>query len=582
MTPPTAATPGSVDPSISRADRMPSATGPSGLGRLRRGPFRFALPAVAAAALMAGCTSGSDGAESAGSASSAPPASPPGPGGIPPAATPEPPKPKGQDDPALREFYTQQLAWEPCKDDPETTEKDEREFQCATLRVPLDYAAPAARSIEIAVMRHPAGKADARIGSLLTNPGGPGGSGVDWLKYAYARFDGGIHDRFDVVSFDPRGVGASTPVRCLDDAVRDRRNGDDGPDPADHAATKAHGEQLGKEFAAACQEKSGDLLQHVGTRNAARDMDVLRGVLGDAKLNYLGYSYGTYLGSLYTEEFPDRVGRLVLDGAVDPAQDPLEKSVNQQIGFEQSFTRFAKDCAARAGCPFGRDAEKAPKIASDFLDGLRTKPLRTNDSKRKLTSNLGWTGAINLLYGDEDKQWKWLREAFTYAMRDANGAALLYYADNYNGRDEKGKYDGSMDALPVIRCADMMAEAPTPERIQEMLAKLKKEAPLFSQNTVAEDFEGPGCEYWPFRTTEKPHTVKAPASNPVLVVGTTGDPATPYEASERLAAGLEHATLLTLEGEGHGAYGKGSDCIDDAVDAYLLEGALPPAGTRCT
>ncbi|MDI2130831.1 alpha/beta hydrolase [Yinghuangia seranimata] len=497
-----------------------------------------------------------------------------------PPPPPPPPKPKGQDDPALKDFYGQQLAWQPCPDDPKTKKKDESDFQCAKLHVPLDYENPAARAVDIAVMREPAAKPDSRIGSLLTNPGGPGQSGVDYLKYAYQDFDGVIHDRFDVIGFDPRGTGDSAPVQCLADATRDRRNADDGPDPKDHAAGKAFSEARSKEFAEACKAKSGDLLAFVGTRNVARDMDVLRAVLGDQKLNYLGYSYGTYLGSLYTEEFPGRIGRLVLDGAVNPSDDPLAHSVDQQVGFEQSFQHFAKDCTTHSGCPLGSDPDKAAEIGVDFLDGLRTKPLSTRFDGRKLTSGLGWTGMTSLLYGNEER-WKWLREAFSLAMDKKDGSALLFYADNYNGRDDKGHYDGSMDAISAIRCADRHGDQPSPDRIQQVLDRLHKEAPLFSRDTAAEDFQGWSCQFWPYQTPEKPHPIKGPQDTPILVVGTTGDPATPYASSERLTTELGDATLLTLEGEGHTAYGKKSTCIDDAVNTYLTDGTLPPTGTRC-
>ncbi|MDI2127939.1 alpha/beta hydrolase [Yinghuangia seranimata] len=541
---------------------------------------RRAIPAaVLAAALLAGCSSGGgtaadkakEAADRAGSGGSANPSD--APGG--PATA--------QSNPALKAFYGQKLAWKPCEDDPDTKKKDESDFQCATMRVPLDYANPGKRSIDIAVMRMPAAKQASRKGSLLTNPGGPGGSGIDYLKQAYEQFDGTVHDNFDVVAFDPRGTGASTPVACLDDATRDRRNAEDGPDPQDHKASKDFSDKRSKEFAAACQAKSGDLLPFIGTRNVARDMDVLRALVGDQRLNYLGYSYGTYLGALYAEEFPDRAGHLVLDGAVDPNEDPLDSSVNQSVGFEKSFTRFAKDCASRSDCPLGTDPNKAAQIGADFLDGLRTKPLPTRDkAARKLSSGLGWTGAISLLYGDEDRAWKYLREALTYAMQRGDGTALLFYADNYNGRDTSGHYDGSEDALPAIRCADRRADAPTPEHIAQALDRLRREAPLFSRDTDQSDFEGPDCEFWPYQTPEKPHTIKAPKDHPILVVGTTGDPATPYAASESLAAGMENATLLTLEGEGHTAYGKGSTCIDTAVNAYLMDGTMPEKGKRCT
>lgn len=543
--------------------------------------LRGAIPAaLVAAVLVAGCSSGGVASkikESAGD----PGAGAPGAAGG-PDTTPIPGA-KGQNDPALTSFYTQRPGWKACADDVETA-ADEGELECATLRVPLDYANPGSKAVDIAVMRYKAAaKGSTRIGSLLTNPGGPGGSGLDYLKGTFESTDPEIHKAFDIVAFDPRGVGKSSQVKCLDDAERDRRDADDGPDPKDVAASTAFDEQRSKEFAAGCERYSGDLLPFVGTRNVARDMDVLRVVVGDDRLNYLGYSYGTYLGALYAEEFPNRTGRLVLDGAVDPAADPLDDSIAQQVGFEESFTRFAKDCATRAGCPLGSDPDKAALVGVDFLDSLRTSPLTTRlTDGRKLTSSLGWTGMIRLLYADEDQGWSALREAFTAAMQRGDGTPLVLYADDYNGRDENGKYDGSIDALSVISCADGMSDAPSPQRVQEVLDRLHREAPLFSRDTVAQDLDGPGCEFWPFRTAEKPHAVEAPGSEPILVIGTTGDPATPYAASERLAAGFENATLLTLEGEGHTAYGRGNACIDNAVNAYLLDGTVPAPNTRCS
>lgn len=548
---------------------------------------RRAIPAAAlfaAAVLVSGCALGSANVagkarEAADNASS--PGAPGGAGTRPPGVEVVPtPGGKGQNAPQLTSFYTQKVAWQKCKDD-EETDGDERDLQCAKVRVPLDYANPGGKSIEISVMRLESSGKGKRGGSLFTNPGGPGASGIDYLKNSFTDLDADIVKNFDVIGFDPRGVGESSPVTCLGDAERDRANAEDGPDPKDAAASAAFSDAQNRAFAAGCQTRSGELLPHVGTRNVARDLDIMRVLVGDPKLNYLGYSYGTYLGALYAEEFPDRVGRLVLDGAVDPAADPLDDSIGQTVGFERSFTRFAKDCAARADCPLGTDPERAAPVGVDFLDSLRTNPLPSRLDQRKLTSSLGWTGMLRLLYADEAQGWKALRDAFTAAMKRGDGTAFVAFADNYNGRDENGHYDGSMDALRVISCADSMADAPTPERVQQVVDQLKREAPLFSRDTTAADFEGPGCKFWPFRTPEKPHAVKAPGSDPILVIGTTGDPATPYAASERLAAGFENATLLTLEGEGHTAYSRGNSCIDKAVNDYLVNGTMPAKGARC-
>ncbi|MGW1990965.1 alpha/beta hydrolase [Embleya sp. NPDC001921] len=537
--------------------------------------FRRSIPVAAALLVATGCTGFGDTASDAAAAKPVPPPVTTAPA----APTPPPAKPKGAADPALRAFYEQKISWKACEDDPATSKKNESEFRCGTFKVPLDYTAPDGKSLDIAVMRHPAAKPDQRIGSLVLNPGGPGGSGQDFVKYGFAEFDGVLHDRYDILGFDPRGVAAGSPVRCLDDKARDERNAQDSPhDPVER---KAHGERSGKAFSAACQDKSGDLLPFVGTRNAARDMDVLRGAVGDDKLDYLGVSYGTYLGSLYAEEFPDRVGRLVLDAVVDPAADKLDAAVDQTIGFERSFRAFAADCAARKGCPLGGDPDRAAEIGADFLDKLQDNPLRTASEGRRLTSSLGWAGAKSLLYGDKETSWKYLREALTVAMIGKDGSALLFYADRYLGRDDKGHYDNGSDSRAAIRCADGAAPAPSPEAVQRVLAKLKADAPLFSKDTVASDIEGPGCEFWPYQTPEKPHVIRAEGAAPILVVGTTGDPATPYAASEKLAKDLAHGTLLTLEGEGHGAFGR-SKCVDANIIAYLVDGSLPAAGTRCT
>ncbi|WP_286158182.1 alpha/beta hydrolase [Streptomyces sp. CB03911] len=497
------------------------------------------------------------------------------------AASPTPAaRPTGAADPALKPFYGQQVTWAGCPDDPRAKNVDTSAMQCGKLHVPLDYAHPDADTIDVALLRLPAAEPEQRIGSLVVNPGGPGESGVDMVRFGADRFQGALHDRFDVVGFDPRGVGGSAPVNCLDDKDRDALNSTD--EPQDPQARQAERAKRAADFAAACQARSGKLLPFVGTRNTARDLDVLREALGDRKLNYLGISYGTYLGSLYAEEFPANTGRLVLDGAVDPAADKLDQSVNQAAGFEKSLERFAVDCVRNHAddCPLGSSPDQAAKKAADFLDGLREHPLTAKDGRR-LTSDLGWTGAISYLYGDETTAWQQLRWSLGWAMARGKADFLLASADNYNGRDDKGHYTTLEDAGRAIRCADSAPPAPSAERIQQVLGHLREQAPLVSKGTTAEDYSTPACAAWPYRTTETPHTVRAEGSAPILVVGSTGDPATPYAAAESLAKGFAAATLLTREGEGHGAFGKDNGCIDAALEAYLVNGVPPAAGTRC-
>ncbi|MEU6233581.1 alpha/beta hydrolase [Kitasatospora sp. NPDC047058] len=499
-------------------------------------------------------------------------------------ATPTPtPKPTGADDPALKPFYGQQIAWAACPADPAAAKAkiDISGMQCGKLHVPLDYANPGADALDLALIKLPAAKPEQRIGSLMVNPGGPGGSGVEMVKYGAKEYDGALHNRFDVIGFDPRGTGESSPVVCFDDKQMDARNESD--TPLDPAARKAEHVKNATEHAAACQAKSGKLLPFVGTRNTARDLDVLRAVSGDKKLNYLGISYGTYLGALYAEEFPQNTGRLILDGAVDPAQDKLDHGVDQQIGFEKSFERFAADCVENHGaeCPLGKDPAKAAKKAADFLDGLRDHPMTAKDG-RKLGTDLAWTGVMSMLYGDEKIAWQNLRNGLGWAMIGNKPDPLLSFADGYNGRDENGHYSPMDEANGAISCADSSRPAPTPERAQQLVAKLQAEAPLISKGVSVEDYTEPSCAYWPFKTPEKPHTIRAEGSAPILVVGSTGDPATPYASAEALAKGFANATLLTRVGEGHGAFGKGNGCIDAALEAYLVDGTMPAAGTRCS
>ncbi|MBP0455445.1 alpha/beta fold hydrolase [Kitasatospora sp. RG8] len=529
---------------------------------------RRALPAAVAAALLAGCTS-SAGSGDAASGTTSPAAAPATTAAPPtPTATPTPtPKPTGQADPALKPFYGQQIAWTQCADDPQSTKIDESVVQCATLKVPLDYANPAGEALDVAVVRNPALKQDQRVGSLLVNPGGPGGSGVNMVKRSPDGYAGPLHDRFDMVGFDPRGVGLTSPLNCLDDKARD-----------EWVTTDAPGADHGKVLAEACQAKYAKVLPFVSTRNTARDMDVLRGALGDQKLNYLGMSYGTYLGSLYAEEFPDRVGRLVLDGATSPSTSLVQHNIEQYAGFDRALKAFAADCVTKDPCSLGKDPDKAAQKLAGFLDGLKDHPLKTANG-RTLTANAAWTGVISSLYGGE-KAWTNLRNILAFAMLRDKGEYLLDLADGYNGRDGDGKYGASADAYTAIHCADGATDAPTGEQLQAALAELAAKAPLVSGHEPTMALFDPDCRIWPFRSAEKPHAVASKSDATIVVVGSTGDPATPYAWSEKLTTELGHAVLLTREGEGHTAYGK-SACIRSSVDAFLVDGTVPAAGTRC-
>ncbi|MFJ2582531.1 alpha/beta hydrolase [Kitasatospora aureofaciens] len=517
---------------------------------------RRALPVLAAAlavALPAGCTgpSGAGGAAGADGDASRPPIAD---------------RVSATASPALRALYDQRINWTPCADDG-NADPDEPAVRCATLKVPLDYADPGGETVDVALARMPAADPGRRIGSVLLNPGGPGNSGVGMVQWGWKNYEGPLHDRYDLVGFDPRGAGRTTPVSCLDDRTRDEWTSTD--DPAyDH----------GRILADACRAKAARLLPYVGTRNTARDLDVLRGALGDRKLAFLGLSYGTYLGALYAEEFPDRTGRLVLDGAVERSTDLLHLNGEQAAATETEFRAFAADCAgAEDGCPLGTDPAAAPQRLADFLDGLKDHPLRASGG-RLLTATLGWNGALNVLY-DGHRSWERLRTALEPAMTRGDADELLKLADAANGRDEEGHFETPADAYAAIHCADAPL-APTDADLRAALADLAVRAPLVGRHDTRATLLDPDCRPWPFRSPEQPHTVKAPGSAPILVVGSTGDPVTPYPWAQRMAAGLEHGVLLTREGDGHTAYDK-SGCVRSAVTAFLVDGKLPGAGTHC-
>ena len=481
-------------------------------------------------------------------------------------------------------FDSQKISWGTCTSEPsDDPTADLSAFQCGSVVVPLDYADPSGKDVTLALVKWPAADQATKVGSLLTNPGGPGASGVDFVEESKTEFDGALHAHYDIIGFDPRGLGRSDPITCLDDKTQDKLYEQDPPKDATARANKA--EQDSKTLAAACEKNSGDLLPYVGSKYVAQDMDLMRQVLGDKKLNYLGISYGTYIGSVYAEEFPANVGRMVLDGAVDPNADQLESNVQQQIGFEKSLEKFASDCVTNyaSQCPLSGSPTAAAQQLGHFVDGLQDKPLQTDDPSRPLDSTLGWTGVIIGLYGDVGSDWwKYLRDALTKAMKNGDGSELLAGADQYDGRDPQGHYSTEQNGLIAVRCADFTTPAPNPAAVQNAYSQLKSGASILNSNLAPGDLAQPMCANWPFQTTEKPHQIRAQGSDTILVVGTTDDPATPYQNAVNLANGFANARLLTRVGTGHAAFGSGNQCAQSAMEAYLVSGTLPAQGTRCT
>ncbi|WP_346049080.1 alpha/beta hydrolase [Actinomadura chokoriensis] len=446
--------------------------------------------------------------------------------------------------------------------------------RCATLRVPLDYARPSGATIGIALIRIPATDRRHRIGSLLFNFGGPGGAGVDTLARVAGEY-AALRTRYDLIGFDPRGVGRSTAVRCVDGRRMDALTAmDDSPDtPAEETALT--GARAG--YARSCAARSGGLLPHVGTVNAARDMEMIRIALGDGKLRYFGVSYGTWLGGVYAHQFPGSVGRAVLDGAVDTRISGADLALQQAAAFQRALGDFAAACArlGREACPLGTDRASVTASVGRILAGLDRRPLATS-SGRTLTQSLGTTGVAAALYSRD--AWPYLAQGLVDAVKRRDGSLLLMLADAQNGRAGDGTYSNLSAANTAITCADS-TDRYTAADVRRLLPSFRGASPVFGPSMAWSLLQ---CTGWPARGDGAAREVSAPSAAPILVVGNTGDPATPYAWAPALVRELGgRAVLLTLKGEGHGAYDTGNPCIREAVDTYLLHGRLPAPSTTC-
>ncbi|MGW9399845.1 alpha/beta hydrolase [Streptomyces sp. NPDC055642] len=441
------------------------------------------------------------------------------------------------------------------------------DWQCATLQVPLDWAEPDGPTIGLALIRAEA-TGDDRLGSLLFNFGGPGGSGVSMMP-SYAPAVSALHERYDLVSWDPRGVAASEGVRCRDDkGITAAESSVDGtPDtPAEERTYLQDAADFGK----GCQEAAGKLMAHVSTTDTARDMDRIRQALGDDRLNYFGISYGTELGGVYAHLFPRKVGRLTLDAVVDPTADTVGHAKNQTRGFQTALNNYLKST--------GRDPGQGSREIAELLDRIDAEPLPTSSSGRELTQSLALTGIVLPLYSKTS--WPALTSALE-AAEDGDGSELLALADGYNERDASGRYGTTTHSQRVISCLDDK-QRPTVEETRELLPEFEEISPVFG-SFLGWDTAG-WCHDWPVPGQFDTPEVSAPGAAPILVVGNTGDPATPYEGARKMADELGEGVgvMLTWKGEGHGAYGSGSDCVDSTVNAYLLDGTVPKDGKVCS
>ncbi len=454
------------------------------------------------------------------------------------------------------------LSWSDCGDG----------FECAELAVPLDHGQPDGERIAISVTRLPA--SGDRIGSLVVNPGGPGSSGVDYARAADLIVSDEVRARFDIVGFDPRGVGRSAPVECVNDEGLDAFIALD--TTPDDARERAELERASREFAAGCQARSGRLLPHVGTVDAARDMDALREALGDQKLTYLGKSYGTFLGAIYADMYPGRVRALVLDGALDPAISRFQLNTDQAVGFETALRAYVEHCVGGLGgakCPFrSRDTGAALAEITALLGRTDTRPLPGGD--RQATEALVTLGLATPLYSRTG--WASLSETLSRAFA-GDGTQLVRNADQLLDRRDDGHYSNQTESNMAINCMDSPYPR-NPSSYATAAADAARKSPRFGAYFMWSSLP---CAYWPAKPTFENHPLRAKGAPPILVVGTKRDPATPYPWAEALARQLESGVLLGVDGDGHTAYKNDSACVDDAVDRYLLTRAVPQNGTIC-
>lgn len=484
---------------------------------------------------------------------------------------------------SVQAFYDQGITWGKCA--PGTFDSyrgvdssDPSEYQCAFLKAPLDWDNPDGDQISLALAIHRSGKKDAP--ALFVNPGGPGGAVVSALPYYAGQGIGeAVVNAYDIVALDPRGVGDSTPVFCMTDAEKDKYNAGsetEGTDADSPQSAIAEVQEDSREFAQGCRDHSGAIFEHIDTVSAARDFDMVRSILGQDKLNLLGYSYGTFLGATYAGLYPAQVGRFVLDGALDPSLSVDEVSSMQMRGLDASLQQWITDCATQASCPMGRTKDEGIANVRSFLESLEASPLPTNDPDRPLTEGLAVTAMIGAMYNTQ--WWPELTNAYSDATRRSDGTAMLEIADLMNSRNPDGTYaDNSTDAINAINNLDYKPAGTDAEWIARADA-LKSELSILDRYV---GYPSAGLSAWPTEHAERA-PIHATGAAPILVIGTTHDPATPYPMAEALASQLDSGVLITVEGWNHTAYRRGANqCVVRAVEDYLVKGTVPTDGLTC-
>ena len=447
---------------------------------------------------------------------------------------------------------------------------DKGRVEIGTFTVPIDYNDPSKGTFDLDIARHLAMKPNERIGSLLVNPGGPGFGGTDFAIFAETNFGQSLLDHFDVVAWDPRGTGESEPkIDCIDDYDHFFATGDITPEDA---AARQQLIDLAKEFATDCVDKNGAIYRYVGTNNSARDMDGIRAALGEATISYLGFSYGSELGATWATLFPKTVRAAVLDGAVDPTADGAESERQQFKGFESSLDTFLAACSADRKCPFQNGGVSAAAF-DRLMKSIDSVAIPSEPGRPAVSLEIAIAAVGEAMYSSAS--WPALASALDDAQQ-GKGAALLALYDEYYQRQPDGTYADSLEAFQVISCMDS-TERPTVEQDDANAVKLREVAPRFEARTVG-DY---ACTFFP-PTTDPRIEITGKGAGPIVVMGTTGDPATPLDGTRKMAAALEQSRLVVVEGNQHTGYGLNA-CSTAAVDDYLVDpvGHLPAVGLRC-
>lgn len=483
------------------------------------------------------------------------------------AAAPEVSVPETLD---LDGFQSQKVDWVKCR----------QGALCAKVSAPLDWNDIGGETIELALAKLPA-RTDDPLGTIFVNNGGPGMAASEYVKNTTSRYET-LREDYNIVGWDPRGVGSSTQVACFDDSEMDEYLFDV-PEKNEDGSEIEQGteewlelvEEENEEFGQACFENSGDLIEHVGTQDTVQDLDLLRAIVGDKQLNYLGLSYGTFIGARYAETYPEKVGHLVLDGALEPTAQEPEVVLGQVKGFEASLRAYLEECLDGERCPFEGTVDEAMAEIHELLTQISEEPLDSHDG-RKVTVSTMLTAIVTPLYSQN--MWSDLTLLFRDAF-NGQGDMALSLADYYYDRDSNGSYNSnSTQAFKAINCADFGQVEPSLESMNKNAHELSEAAPTLGP---FRGYSDASCVGWPAETENIRVPVTAAGADPIMVIGTTGDPATPYQWAESLADQLESGKLVTYEGEGHLAFGDGSECISSTIADYFTDGKIPQNGFVC-